>query len=800
MSASLGSLVIQLAANTAQLQSDLGKAQRQVERFASNVNSGLKLLGAGISIAGVTAFVKSVIDAGDRLNDLRTRTGLTGQQLIVLEGAAVRSGASVQDVSDTVSKLSRRLAEAQKGTGDAAAAYQVMGIKLTGTGGALKSVDEILRAVGEKFRGYEDGANKAVLATAALGKGGDRLIPMVEALDETEKRFKRLGITISEDLITASDRFNDKMEDLKSLSQATGREIATPLLPSLEELVNLMIELRSNADLTATAVNAVVLPVKTLAAGFIDLGSSIAAAGEFMVGFSAMQAKLIKFQFADAIKEFETGLARADRRLQAAASLVRALFPGDERTAAPAATGERPRIRAPRLPDLAASKAAADEFQKYLQARTKNELEEFKDALAHKQAMLDLAYQDNRLSDENYFRGKLELAKDSAEEEIKAVDALREAQYAALGKTKFDTKDYWEALQKVEETEAKRAKVIREFGQLATTSFEQAKQAAEKYRRSIEDVTTQLLEITGNTGEAARRRFDAQFRDLKNKAGAEGDTAGMSAIDRLRELTGAQADFNRLREDEGAIGSRLQIQEERIQNSLRTGAISEFEALQRTGAARMAAAGQLDAIVGGLERVSAASQNPALVLQAEQARAALEKLRSEADLLGEKFESIFSGAAADAFTDFINGSKSASEAFKSFANSVVNAINRMVAEALAKQLWKVITGGGGSGISGILSSLFGGGSGTGPLSNLTPSVGDFPLGAYATGTDYVPRTGVYQLHQGEAVVPAAENRGGGRSIQVTNHFIVQGAIDRRSQDQVAVAAGRGVRRAMARDT
>ena len=31
------------------------------------------------------------------------------------------------------------------------------------------------------------------------------------------------------------------------------------------------------------------------------------------------------------------------------------------------------------------------------------------------------------------------------------------------------------------------------------------------------------------------------------------------------------------------------------------------------------------------------------------------------------------------------------------------------------------------------------------------------LGSYATGTSYVPKTGTYQLHEGEAVVPKAQN-------------------------------------------
>jgi DNA-binding ferritin-like protein (Dps family) len=45
------------------------------------------------------------------------------------------------------------------------------------------------------------------------------------------------------------------------------------------------------------------------------------------------------------------------------------------------------------------------------------------------------------------------------------------------------------------------------------------------------------------------------------------------------------------------------------------------------------------------------------------------------------------------------------------------------------------------------------------------------LGSYATGTDYVPHTGLYQLHQGEAVIPAGENRGGNFTLKFDNGAI-----------------------------
>jgi phage protein U len=54
------------------------------------------------------------------------------------------------------------------------------------------------------------------------------------------------------------------------------------------------------------------------------------------------------------------------------------------------------------------------------------------------------------------------------------------------------------------------------------------------------------------------------------------------------------------------------------------------------------------------------------------------------------------------------------------------------------------------------------------------------LDSYATGTSYVPRTGVYQLHQGEAVIPATENKSRGVNINgdIVIHVPASAAADR----------------------
>lgn len=59
------------------------------------------------------------------------------------------------------------------------------------------------------------------------------------------------------------------------------------------------------------------------------------------------------------------------------------------------------------------------------------------------------------------------------------------------------------------------------------------------------------------------------------------------------------------------------------------------------------------------------------------------------------------------------------------------------------------------------------------------------LGSFETGTDYVPKTGLYQLHQGEAVIPKNQNGG---AMSVTQH--INGA--NHSPEQIAAMSLSGI--------
>jgi hypothetical protein len=90
------------------------------------------------------------------------------------------------------------------------------------------------------------------------------------------------------------------------------------------------------------------------------------------------------------------------------------------------------------------------------------------------------------------------------------------------------------------------------------------------------------------------------------------------------------------------------------------------------------------------------------------------------------------------------------------------------------------------------------GSGRGTL-NINPFIPDawnkflHPLMGYASGTSYVPRTGLYQLHQGEAVIPANKNNGSGTTVIIN---VTGNTIDQKSEQHIAELIGSAVQRGL----
>jgi len=150
-----------------------------------------------------------------------------------------------------------------------------------------------------------------------------------------------------------------------------------------------------------------------------------------------------------------------------------------------------------------------------------------------------------------------------------------------------------------------------------------------------------------------------------------------------------------------------------------------------------------------------------------------EQLAADAANL-QQFKDLFTNTFADAFSSFIDGTKSAKDAFKDFERSLVQSISRIASQNLAEALFggKSNTGGPDFGklISSLIGSFFGGGGGgfaSGPQ-----------LGSFAAGTNFAPGgmalvgergPELVNLPRGAQVIPNHELRNAGGN---TYHTVI----------------------------
>lgn len=759
-------LSIDIEARFAQFADAMDQIARQSETMTTKLSSDfgaisrvMETIAASAAINAFRTFVQSAIDAGDAMNDLSTRTGLTAQQLLILKGAADRSGSSLEGLDGLISKLPKVLTEAAGGAGVAARSLAILGVSPKE---GLRDLNGYLEKVGVALSGLENDGNKAELAIGALGKGGDRFIPVLEALAETKKRFRELGIEMSEDFKARADKFNDTLQDISDLSAHSARQVAVGLLPALQDLANAFVELKSKGG------------------PFVEIGRSIGTVLRDM----ASTAATTKMEF-ESIVNVVTGLSEALVLLQSgqfkAAADVYAKMRENAKgvreeylrtqeainpTGPPKPIVEDEQKRKARNPGsdagVAAAKAAAEAYQKLQDTIDKISVDSEKARAAARLQILDAMYRSGEVAEKDYWDERGRIADKALSDEVAVLNKQADRQTAFRDKQKLATKEYYDAEKDLQDTIGKRAAL--EAARSTTGQLDDLARAkaAEQYAQALRAINASIKGAEGDSFEAAIIRFGLQYEELQKRLEANGDRDGLARLNRLRSLTAAQAAYTTEQEKSAAIETTLAAQELRIRNAQEVGAISEFEAMQRISQARQSAVPELQAIAEAQKRVAAEVGNPKLIADAENFAAKVDQIAKQADLVALKFSTTFQDAFANAFTDFATGTKSAADAFKDFGKAVITEIIRIEARMVASRLF---------GQSGVFGSLFGG------------------LGTGKTDTSYTDTT-ESQVNSMFAAKAATKAVVGGSSVVVTipQTIYVQGGASAADMARAATAA------------
>lgn len=317
--------------------------------------------------------------------------------------------------------------------------------------------------------------------------------------------------------------------------------------------------------------------------------------------------------------------------------------------------------------------------------------------------------------------------------------------------------------------------------------------AAERRREEQEneearDIERKQIELQIKNGEAVLEHLQGVLKDqltmttlnAKERQRIEEELAKNTEDIKKREETILKAAEKRLH-DQAANDARVQGARNKLAADV---AEEEMTRLQRQGLEADELKAKYVELAEALRNGSVEGEHAARKVEDANKRLLTQTEKDQkriSDILGRTgydtinvFEGVYT-ATRNAFSGIMRGTMSLGQGVKSVFRSMAESILDEFARIAATQVFQWIlggrtlptAGGGGGGLLGgllgsfNLSSLFGGGdAGSIP----SAAYGTYVSPAYASGTDYVPRTGLALVHQGEKIIPASENKEGSSSI------------------------------------
>jgi hypothetical protein len=769
----LAALVVRLQADNSQYMAALDQATGKLAKFSkdqSDLLGGLaQKLGAAFTIDRLVEFSASTLEAAADLSRMSQSSGIAVEDLSALEFAARASGVAGDSLGISLKKLNVSIADAAANAGSKAGlAFAAMGVSIKNADGTTKSAGDVLDSVATKFAGYADGANKVKLATDLFGKSGETLIPLLNqgaaGIEELKAQAEAAGAVISGQTAAAAELFNNKMLLLKTtLIDGVAAQLEAQLLPTLNDLGNVMLSVSKNSANLEGVAEGLAVGLKLLVSAAIEIKAEFVQVGDAIGGAAAAVAAAAHGNFKEAWGILNDQSAQAKLAQAGAVDAIAATWAagGEKIVASAAETATKVKAQAPVVIDL----------KPFL-----DKLEAFKTSLGDEVAKLD----QGTIAATRYKLAHGEMA-----------NAL--SQTGAAGqKLKTD--------------------ILALAGALESAQIS----------KEVQDIGAQLRDLAGDTVTAGIVKFAASTQTLVrrlNDLGGAAGAAGIAQVQALQTATTYQLEFNKAVTDASRIQTDLALAEETTNNALKSGAISELEALRQLDAERVIAATQLGAIAAQESAIATAAGNPALQNQAKQAAIAVDNLKASTNSLEQSVRTGLEGAFANNFADLITGAKSFGDAFKSLAKDIEKQMADMISKNFAQNLFG--TGGAAGGLSGLLAGLVGAGgaSNFGVTNAVIPGVtqnggmgggiGNIVGGFAAGGTIPSGKFGIvgeggpelaYSGAKDLTIIP--QDRSMGNDVTVHNHFTVQapgGTISRQSQMQTAAAAARSLGQANRRN-
>jgi len=212
---------------------DISKMDRLTDSFGKSLGLMAKFSASVVALNGVVQnFMVTTLREANALNKLSDETAISVTKLNLLEGLAIKTGASTEAVASSMENLTTKIGEAAvKGFEE----FELLGISVKDAAGNVKTTEQVFDELRQQFAKLGLTMQEQRAFTEALGIDGS----MLKLLNSTDSELAKLQKSVSRfGLISQEDadrirEFNAAFDDLGFGIKMVKLQIATAFAPQL---------------------------------------------------------------------------------------------------------------------------------------------------------------------------------------------------------------------------------------------------------------------------------------------------------------------------------------------------------------------------------------------------------------------------------------------------------------------------------------------------------------------------------------------------------------------------------------
>lgn len=245
----IGKIVVNVEARIDKLEKQLNRGRRSVKDFgnstASLVTSSLAKLNAAVGLGSVVSFgamtaavAKSTAEI-DNLAKTSQKIGIATEALAGLRHAANLTGVETQTLDNSLGKMTIRISEARKGTGEAKDVIKELGLDIERI--ATLAPEKQFAEIASAMQNVENHADKVRIATKLFEEEGAKLVNTMalgkSGLAAAAIEAEKLGLAIKAEDAAKVEKLADAWDRFKKVTGVGFNELTIAIAPAAAEIL-----------------------------------------------------------------------------------------------------------------------------------------------------------------------------------------------------------------------------------------------------------------------------------------------------------------------------------------------------------------------------------------------------------------------------------------------------------------------------------------------------------------------------------------------------------------------------------